>query len=118
MSTWPPATVKIFGISTLQLAAKVKSYYDDAKVSLWAELTPEFIKTIPNALLISTLSKDREDYIRPPCHGEKLTPQSIEALKKLRDSWGADLPKGQIVISDGLNAKAIMDEGPSVALSG
>ena len=32
-------------------------------------------------------------------------------MEKLRDSWGANLPKGQIVISDGLNASAIMDEG-------
>ena len=93
-----------------ELAAKVKSYYDDAKVSLWSELTPEFIKTIPNVLPVRTLAKDREDYIAHPPTGEKLTPQSIELLKKLRDSWGADLPKGQIVISDGLNAKAIMDE--------
>jgi ethanolamine ammonia-lyase large subunit len=94
-----------------QLATKVKSYYDDAKVSLWTEFTPEFIQTIPNALLINTLSKDRENYITHPPTGEELTPQSIETLKNLRDSWGAEPPKGQIVISDGLNANAIMDEG-------
>jgi ethanolamine ammonia-lyase large subunit len=93
-----------------QLETKVKSYYDDAKVSLWAEFTPGFVKTIPNAVLVSTLSKNREDYIAHPASGEKLTPESIEILEKLRNSWGANLPKGQIVISDGLNAKAIMDE--------
>ena len=32
-------------------------------------------------------------------------------MEGIRDSWGSDLPKGQIVISDGLNAKAIMDDG-------
>lgn len=94
-----------------ELASKVKSYYDDAKVSLWAEFTPDFFKTIPHALLVNTLSKDRKDYINHPPSGEKLAPESIEALKKLRSSWGGDIPKGQIVISDGLNAKAIMDEG-------
>ena len=29
----------------------------------------------------------------------------------MRASWGGNPPKGQIVISDGLNAKAIMDQG-------
>jgi ethanolamine ammonia-lyase large subunit len=94
-----------------QLAAKVKSLYDDAKVSLWAELTPDFIKSIPNVMQVSTLSRDRENYITQPATGEKLSPQSIAALEKLRESWGGNIPKGQIVISDGLNAKAIMDEG-------
>ena len=94
-----------------ELEAKVKSYYDDAKVSLWAELTPEFIQTIPNTVLLNTLSKDRENYIAHPPTGEKLSAESINTLVKLRDSWGDALPKGQIVISDGLNAKAIMDEG-------
>jgi len=94
-----------------QLAAKVKSYYDDAKISLWAELTPAFIKTIPNALQVSTLSKDREDYILHPASGEKLSPESVAVLEKLRDSWAGKEPNAQIVISDGLNAKAIMDEG-------
>jgi ethanolamine ammonia-lyase large subunit len=94
-----------------QLATKVKSYYDDAKISLRAELTPVFIKTIPNAVPVSTLSKDREDYILHPASGEKLSPESVAALEKLRDSWAGKEPNAQIVISDGLNAKAIMDEG-------
>ena len=93
-----------------QLEAKVTSLYDDAKISLWAELTPDFVKTIPNVILVSTLSRDRNDYVSNPATGEKLSPQSIAALEALRDSWGANPPKGQIVISDGLNAKAIMDE--------
>ncbi len=94
-----------------QLEAKVKSLYEDAKVSLWAEWSPAFTKTIPNAAFVETLSTDRNDYIAHPATGEKLSPPSVAALEKLRDSWGAKPPKGQIVISDGLNAKAIMDDG-------
>jgi len=94
-----------------ELAANVKSYYDDAKVSLWAELDSDFVKTVPNALAVKTLSTSRDNYISHPATGEELSPESIEVLKKLRDSWGANPPKGQIVISDGLNAKAIMDDG-------
>ena len=92
------------------LEARVNSLYADAKICLKAELTPEFIKTIPDTVLVSTLSKDREDYITHPASGEKLSPESIAVLEKLRNSWGVNLPKAQIVISDGLNAKAIMDE--------
>ncbi|MHC1741577.1 MAG: ethanolamine ammonia-lyase [Syntrophobacteraceae bacterium] len=94
-----------------KLEAKVKSLYDDAKVSLRAELSPEFMKTIPKAVAVTTLSADRDDYISHPATGETLSPQSVAELEKLRASWGANPPKGQIVISDGLNAKAIMDEG-------
>jgi len=37
--------------------------------------------------------------------------KSLAAIVGLRDSWGANVPKAQIVISDGLNANAIMDKG-------
>jgi ethanolamine ammonia-lyase large subunit len=60
---------------------------------------------------VKTLSRDRDNYISRPDTGEKLSPESVAALEKLRDSWGTNLPRGQIVISDGLNAKAIMDDG-------
>jgi ethanolamine ammonia-lyase large subunit len=94
-----------------ELAAKVNELYDDAKKSLWAELTPEFISSIPGVVPVRTLSRDRNDYIAHPNTGEVLSPESMASLERMRDAWGADLPKGQIVISDGLNAKAIMDEG-------
>ncbi|QRM57845.1 ethanolamine ammonia-lyase subunit EutB [Sinorhizobium sp. BG8] len=93
------------------LAAKVKSLYDDAKLSLWAELTPEFIGSLPDVVPVHTLSKDRNDYIAHPATGEVLSPEAILEIERIRESWGDDLPKGQIVISDGLNAKAIMDDG-------
>ena len=94
-----------------KLEAKVKALYDDAKKSLWSELKPDFVKAIPGAVPVMTLSKDRNDYIAHPETGEKLSPEATAALENLKNSWGADIPKGQIVISDGLNADAIMDEG-------
>jgi ethanolamine ammonia-lyase large subunit len=93
------------------LEAKVKGLYEDAKKSLWTEFTPEFIKTIPNAFPVKTLSKNRENYVVQPASGEELSPESIAELEKLRDSWGDNLPRGVIVISDGLSAAAIMDPG-------
>ena len=94
-----------------QLAARVNELYDDAKISLWAELTPGFISSVPDVVPVRTLSKDRNDYIAHPSTGEALSPESIAVLDEIRASWGSNLPKGQIIISDGLNAKAIMDEG-------
>jgi ethanolamine ammonia-lyase large subunit len=96
-----------------QLESKVKALYNDAKKCLWAELTPEFVKTVPNALEVKTLSKNRNDYISHPPTGEELAPESIKALEQLRDSWKSSPQpvRGQFVISDGLNANAIMDKG-------
>lgn len=93
------------------LAVKVKGLYDDAKQSLWAELSPEFVAAVPNVVPIRSLSRDRDDYIAHPTTGEALSPEAIADIERLRDAWGDNLPKGQIVISDGLNAKAIMDDG-------
>lgn len=92
------------------LAKRLNDLYQDAKISLWAELTPEFVKTIPNAVPITTMSKDREDYVAHPASGEELSPAAVATLEKLRDAWAGKAPDVQIVISDGLNAKAIMDE--------
>ncbi len=94
-----------------KLNKRIHALYDDAKVSLWSEFTPAFIKTIPNAVKITTLSKDRNDYISHPSSGEKLSAAAIKTLEKLRSSWGSKIPDVQIVISDGLNARAIMDKG-------
>ena len=48
---------------------------------------------------------------RPSEHRRDVEPRIALALEALRASWDDNPPKGQIVISDGLNAKAIMDEG-------
>ncbi len=47
----------------LQPALKndIQHVYDDAKLSIWAELKPEFIGAIPNSLQIATWSADRTD---------------------------------------------------------
>ena len=94
-----------------ELNQRIHDLYDDAKISLWAEFTPEFIKTIPNALEITTKAQDREEYIDNPASGEELSEATVATLEKLRSSWNGKNPDVQVVISDGLNAKALMDEG-------
>jgi ethanolamine ammonia-lyase large subunit len=94
-----------------ELDKRIHALYDDAKVSLWTEFTPDFVATIPNAVTVQTNSADREDYVAHPVTGESFNEASVATLEKLRASWGTKVPDVQIVISDGLNAKAIMDEG-------
>ncbi len=94
-----------------ELQKRIWSLYNDAKISIWTEFTPEFLESVPNAVIISTQSKDREDYIAHPPTGEVLSRSAVVSLEKLRDSWVGNYPDVQIVISDGLNTNAIMDEG-------
>lgn len=93
------------------LERQVQTLYEDAKRSLWTEFNPSFVQAIPNAVTIDTQSKNRKDYVYHPESGEKLAESSIKKLKEIRDSWSNQIPDIQIIISDGLNAKSLMDEG-------
>jgi len=84
--------------------------YEDAKESLWAELDPQFIGRIPNRVRCATRSTNRTDYILHPATGERLSDDSQAALRKQRRGREAKYDV-QIVVSDGLNALSIMDEG-------
>ena len=90
---------------------RIHDLYDDAKISLWTEFSPEFISSVPNAVIIKSQSHDRENYISAPSSGEELSPAAVATLGKLAASWGKKAPEVQVVISDGLNSKALMDEG-------
>lgn len=93
------------------LAQKVRHLYEDAKVSLWTKLDEAFVKSIPSPMLISTESKNRTDYVYHPNSGEVLGSDAIERLIGIRNSWIGDVPDIQIIISDGLNARSLMDAG-------
>ena len=97
------------------LDKRIRELYADGKKAIWAEFTPEFIKSVPDSVQLATLSKDRENYIVHPESGEKLDKQSVATLEKLRDSWQGKAPDVQIVISDGLNANSIMAPGQGLA---
>ncbi len=93
------------------LEKEVKRLYDDAKESLWTEMTPDFKSSVASAIALKTKSADRKDYVYHPESGEQLETLSRLQLERLRTNRGAALPDVQIVISDGLNARALMDEG-------
>ena len=94
-----------------ELDDEVHRLYEDAKVSLWTAMEISFVAAIPNSILIETTSKDRKDYVYHPESGEQLSPLSIKPLQELSDNWNNNIPDVQIIISDGLNARALMDEG-------
>jgi len=96
---------------TPELDKEVHTLYEDAKISLWTELDSKFITTIPAAVAISTKSVDRKDYVYHPESGEQLPASAIQALKKVKAAWVNEVPDVQIIISDGLNPRALMDDG-------
>jgi ethanolamine ammonia-lyase large subunit len=87
----------------------IQRVYDDAKLSIWAELEPEFIDAIPRHLQLATQSADRTDYILHPTTGERLNEPSTASIHRLRRLQAGRVDV-QIVISDGLNALAIMED--------
>ena len=93
-----------------KLKKDIQRIYDDAKKSIWTELKPEFVAGIPNALKVKTRSADRTDYILHPETGEQLGAASRESLQQLRTKHSHKFDV-QIIVSDGLNALSIMDEG-------
>jgi ethanolamine ammonia-lyase large subunit len=94
-----------------ELEHQVKTLYEDAKVSLWSVMTDDFVSSIPGGILIATTSENRKDYVYHPASGEVLDPDSVHSLKKLRQGWKGNIPDIQVIISDGLNPRALMDEG-------
>ncbi|MBC6998507.1 ethanolamine ammonia-lyase subunit EutB [Cytophaga sp. FL35] len=94
-----------------ELEKQVRWLYEDAKKSLWSNMTDTFIKTIPAAIPIITSSKDRQDYVYHPESGEKLTSEAISVLTDLKAKWKNNVPDIQFIISDGLNPLALMDDG-------
>ena len=92
------------------LAEEITRLYEDAKVSIWAELEEGFVDAIPDSLWLVTGSVDRDDYIGHPSSGEQLSEESLAELERLREEHDGRYDV-QVVVSDGLNARALMDAG-------
>lgn len=101
---------KNFWDTPTQLDAEVRRLYADARKSIWTEMPGTFVSGLSGGIALHTNSADRKDYIYHPESGESLSRDSIKTLKKIRDKWKV-IPDIQIIVSDGLNADALMDEG-------
>lgn len=91
-----------------ELQQEIRNIYDDAKLSIWAELDRDFLAARPTALVLKSESASREDYILHPSSGEQFGPPAIQQLTQLKSQYGGKY-QIQLVISDGLNALAIND---------
>jgi ethanolamine ammonia-lyase large subunit len=91
------------------LDAHVRAIYEDAKKSIWAEFTPEFLASVPDTVEVRTQSQDREDYILHPSTGEVLDEKSVARVQALRAAQDGSCDV-QIVVSDGLNALSLIEE--------
>lgn len=92
------------------LDREIRDLYADAKKSIWAEMTPSFKMSVPMTVMLRTGAADRMDYILHPANGERLDDAARAAVVRLRGEHAGRF-NVQIVISEGLNAYAIMDEG-------
>jgi ethanolamine ammonia-lyase large subunit len=92
------------------IATKLRTLYDDARKCLWAELASAIPDVFGPAVALRTTSQDREDYILHPPTGEKLSQPSTALLAEKAGSYRGAYDV-QIVISDGLNALSLTDEG-------
>ncbi len=93
-----------------ELERRVRHLYADSKQCVWAELPENFAGSLPLAVSVSSQSKDRRSYILHPPEGEVLDAHSMMKIEQLRDAHKGAFDV-QIVISDGLDALALTDEG-------
>jgi ethanolamine ammonia-lyase large subunit len=92
------------------LDREIRELYKDAKYCLWTEWEPAFLQSIKNAIVISSMSNNRIDYVYHPASGERISPESLLVIQSLRKRLKKNTPDVQIIISDGLNTRSLMDE--------
>ncbi len=97
------------------LQREITAIYADAKQSIWKEWEDDFVAQLPNVVRLSTRSIDREDYILHPTSGEQLEEPSLQTVLGLKAESG-DTYNCWIIVSEGLNALAAMDEGQLMPL--
>ena len=93
-----------------QLKDRIHHICDDAKESLWAEFDSKFVESYPNATQLNSLSEHRQQYILHPTTGEHLNDVSKLIVQELTKQQTRQTDV-QVVISDGLNALSIMQDG-------
>ena len=98
-----------------KLSQDIRTIYDDAKKCIWREWEDRFVNQLPNALKLETRSSNREDYILHPTSGEQLSDRSRDAVRDLRNTAPSPF-NCVIVVSEGLNAIAAMDDGQLMPL--
>lgn len=92
------------------LEKRIRYLYADSKKSIWSELPSNFGSELFPVVPVSTNSLDRHQYILHPPTGEDLSGSSAQAVNALR-AHHSERYDVQVVISDGLNALSLTDDG-------
>jgi ethanolamine ammonia-lyase large subunit len=92
------------------LDREVHLLYEDSKAGIWSEFSTDFLATLPRAVPLRTHATSRRDYILHPPSGEQLDAASERTLEALR-AQHAGRWNVQLVVSDGLDPRSLMDEG-------
>ena len=92
------------------LDTEIRELYKDAKYCLWTEWELAYLQSIRNAIVISSMSSDRIDYVYHPVSGERISPEGVLVIQSLRKKLKKNPADVQIIISDGLNTRSLMDE--------
>ena len=94
-----------------KLSEETHALYADAKYCLWQDFSPELLQIVPSAIPLITQSQNRTDYVYHPASGEVLNDSSLRELQAYLETHADALPQLQIVISDGLNIRSLLDSG-------
>lgn len=95
---------------SVALDQEIRAVYADAKQCIRKELPGDFAAGFSGALLLSTTSKNRDDYILHPQTGEQLDGTSVRLLRRFRKQQ-TQPGQVQLIISDGLNVYSLTDKG-------
>lgn len=91
------------------IAQEIKTIYERSRKSIWADFDVAFLPSLADVIIADTKARDRRDYILHPELGETPSELTVSKLTELH-AQGAGSFDVQIVLSDGLNAIAIMDD--------
>lgn len=93
------------------LDREIRALFANAQKAIWAEFTPAFFTALPRqSVRLYTASKDRKDYVYHPQSGEEIGKESQLELEKISRKQNGEYDL-QIVVSDGLNAYSLMNDG-------
>lgn len=91
------------------IAQEIHTIYERSRKSIWADFDAAFLPSLADVIIAETKARDRRDYILHPELGETPSEATVAQLTEWRGR-GAGSFDIQIVLSDGLNAIAIMDD--------
>jgi len=95
--------------------ARMEAIYAHARSALYATLDAGVVRAVsPHHIRVRSASRDRDEYLAHPRSGESICDDDAQRIASLVASSGSRLPQVQVVMSDGLNANALNENGRAV----